>query len=719
MSSSASTNLLAVQPAKVAQPVVDQTAQASDDVILEIFSRTSIPAIGALRIVCKRFNQLLLPDNNWQRIFFSLFPNLKLNPSNNFTLACKKQYFLNSNRDKGVFVTSKLLDWGNQTALNGQILLSGNKLCALGNYGEIKVFDIDSNQCINTIQLPRDNIDKAFLWNGKLVIKFPDNDIDIWNLEGFNCEHRLLGHSLEKDAFSSMTDQGELICISPDRRLKIVDLNTRNSVGLGPFSLNINGDVFSCASHGRKVYLGSEEGEIKIWDLEEQKQTGQLNGHDTSVNVMTVSNGKLYSIAKHEMKIWNLTSNACESTSNLADSSDGNDRPIVSMQIVDDMLICALGGDVILWDLVSNKRKAKIKGNGLISSLKCVNDGRIFTGSHHYAYVKVWDLAAEDKTVLNEIINRLGYWNEDSYDPDAPAEAMARFSKMPPHIKEKVYTYLYETFDALGLLDEEYYVLDEDYYEGIAEDVFHNQLGQHSTNDAKIRAIKRFLASKKAPPPLPKKPLLVSFGIVSKEQYSEKLKCRPEFLRQIGLLSSQDLETICSFSPEIAALPIEQAVGDETNFREKSVKAKADNRRIALSGLIDQMCQKVNKNIVETKQCGVLLYEGEMPWIGFETKLNAFQAKLAQIVDGCNGSPALIVKAFQSSEYNILAEELNALVEEFKKLDNEHQVAKLSAYINQFGILKAWEELHKQETFKLSSLPAEEKSLDRLFQMGQ
>ena len=704
MSSSTPTNPLPIQSSTAIQLAAqqsDQTVRVPDDVILEILRKTSIPAIGACRAVCKRLNEILKPDNNWQSIFFSLFPNLKLNPINNFRLACKKQHFLNSNPDKGVFATRRIND--EQDLICHQIVI-GNEKLYVAYTGLIKIFDINSNEWIASLD-PEQPV-KVFPWDGKLVGKLLDNTIKVWDLQSLTSIATLQGHDPDKSTISLITDEGEMICISQDLDMRIVNLNTHQCSG--PFLLNLNSDILSYASHSRKLYLGNRDGQIIIFDLEKQQQTGQLDGHNEPIYAMAASNGKLYSIAA-KMKVWNLESKTCESTWDLGDPSDDPRYMICAMKIVGNTLIYARSDDIIIRDLVSNKMKLKIKGDCFVfNRLDFADNAKIFGSASFNKAIKVYDFAAEDEVVLREIIYQLE--SRDYYAKGIHADALQRFSRMPPHIKEKVYAHLFEMLTANDLLNGEY-------YEGIVEDAFQNQCGQFSSFALKIRAIQCYLDSEKARP-LPKKPLLECLGIVSKEQYSEKLKCRPEYLRQIGLLSSQDLEVICSLSSEIEALPIEQAAHDEMNFRDNAVRAKADKRRIALSDLTDQMSQKVKKNISETKRCGVLLYDGFMPLIAFESWLDAFQSKLAQILEKCNGTPALIVQAFQSSEYNLLAEELNSLVEEFKKLDNDHQIAKLSAYVNQFGILKAWEELHKQKTFKLSGLPDEAKSLDRLLQMG-
>jgi hypothetical protein len=114
----------------------------------------------------------------------------------------------------------------------------------------------------------------------------------------------------------------------------------------------------------------------------------------------------------------------------------------------------------------------------------------------------------------------------------------------------------------------------------------------------------------------------------------------------------------------------------------------------------------------------VILDEAGSPWVSFQEKVKAFQAKLGEIAEKSNTAKS-IVEAFNSKNYNRLAGELNALIEEFQALDRDHQISKLHAYLSQWGILTAWNHLRAQGVQSLSRLPASKQSLEKLFQMGE
>jgi hypothetical protein len=218
--------------------------------------------------------------------------------------------------------------------------------------------------------------------------------------------------------------------------------------------------------------------------------------------------------------------------------------------------------------------------------------------------------------------------------------------------------------------------------------------------------------------PPPKLPLLLThLGIELEKDYLEKLKCRSGHLQKIGILSPKDLSFICSVS-NLSQLTIHEIVEVEGDFRDNNVKMMAQTRKTNLETLMEELSKGVESKIQETNTCGVLLYDAECPWISLQQKLKAFQTKFNEIAEQANTAKSM-VEAFNLKNYQGLAGELNAFVQEFQALDRDHQIAKLHAYVNQWGILTAWDTLRSQGVLNLSALPESGRSLQKLLQMGE
>jgi hypothetical protein len=175
---------------------------------------------------------------------------------------------------------------------------------------------------------------------------------------------------------------------------------------------------------------------------------------------------------------------------------------------------------------------------------------------------------------------------------------------------------------------------------------------------------------------------------------------------------------ICSTPLDLPGLQIVEDLRP-WNFRDPEVKTETNRREKALSVFLDEMLKIVGSKIQETTDCGVLLYDPGHPWVEFQKKLNAFQKKFHGIITECDGIPKNLVEAFSSANYNKLVQELNALAEELCTLDRNHQIAKLHAYVNQYGIFNAWIERRGRGILSLTGLSETERNLRALLQMGK
>ncbi|HWY36834.1 MAG TPA: hypothetical protein VNX68_19465, partial [Nitrosopumilaceae archaeon] len=461
--------------------------------------------------------------------------------------------------------------------------------------------------------------------------------------------------------------------------IKIWDLESYECLGTTPLGQsNIvqildfdpnTGKLFTCFRNGKA---------IKVWDTTKSKlkeidtlQVGAEEGDSTQwVSSFLISNNKLFSLTKGgTLKIWNTTTHQCEDPieTELSELLAINDGNLFGRS--------GRGANIGIWDIASQKPITTLYGHGdLIESIYITEDGRYITTDNWTKRVEIFDLTADDEVIFSEIANEL-----EKFDPDltfiSETSILKRFSRMPEYAKQSIYAELYK------LIKER---LEED-YEGIAEHAFHDEYGQSSTRPEKVQAIRNYLEAKKNLSHVsvpPKKPLLEFLGIVSDEQYSNILKCRPKVLQQYGILTPDDLKVICSPSHDVKLLATEQEAADGTNYN--AVKVKANTRRIALSDFANQISQSISLKINETNTCGVLLYDEDSPWISFQNKFDVLHSQFTKLVEACDGSPQLIAEAFTSSKYNALAAELNALAEEFLQLDKEHQIAKLKAYVAQW-----------------------------------
>ena len=218
--------------------------------------------------------------------------------------------------------------------------------------------------------------------------------------------------------------------------------------------------------------------------------------------------------------------------------------------------------------------------------------------------------------------------------------------------------------------------------------------------------------------------LLVDLGIVTKEEFSEKLKCKPSDLPARGICSAEDLQALylqasLSISPDFQHLQMES---EEVSKDRMQVQARAFKKQQIVSALLDQLFDAAQMKSKEAMPYSVIrdengnVYDAN-PWIAFLDKLKNIQADLS--AEGLNREQ--FVAKFEPKAYAELVKKVNALIDEFRVAERQTQILILDAYINQVGILEVWRELQKPGVGinSLSALLKTEKAPQDIFCMGK
>ncbi len=667
-------------------PIIPQDApilQIHTDVVSQMLTHSSGQEIGRSAQVCKQWHQMV-NDSDWRLFLSHHFPTFDSSAIQNCKEAYQAQFKLYSNFANGV-CTSHTLQ-GDRAGVDCLAFAQG-KLISGSEDSNIKIWDLETGACTQTLQGHDHFVYSLAFAEGKLISGSFDHTIKIWDLETGACTQTLQGH--QGRVFCLIVTQGKLISGSGDNTIKIWDLET----GACRQTLQGHQHGVLCVVFAQgKLISGSFDKTIKIWDLETGACTQTLQGHQNGVLCFAFAEGKLISGSYDKtIKIWDLEMGGCIKT------LEGHHYGVNSLTFAQGKLISGSNDSTIkIWDLETATCTQTLQGhNDQVHSL-IFAQGKLISGSSDNT-IKIWDFNADHRMVFQEIAELLK--NENQH---VVGHALERFSRMPRAAKNAIYGKLREICKPF---------VNDDL--ACAEHAFHDQQGQSSSPTQKAEAITKYLDEL---PPKNHPVLLAHFGIQTEKDCREKLNCRSEHLQKIGIFSAEDIKLICSPSPHVATLETVEVLQVEANFRENSVKAEADRRKEKLENFAEELTQIIENKIQETNTCGVLLYEGTSPWVAFQQKLNAFQGKLQKIVDESD-TPKTKAEAFNSTNYNQLIGELNAFVEDFSGLDRDHQIARLSAYINQWGILKAWNTLRSGGVYSLSALS--ESQLKNLFQMEE
>ncbi len=664
-------------------PMISQDApilQMPLDIVSQIFTHSNGQEIGRSARVSRQWRQMV-NDCDWRLFISHHFPAIDSSAIENCRDAYQALFKLNSNFTNGVYASHILQ--GHTIGVRSVIFEQG-KLISGSDDRTIKIWDLETGVCTQTLQGHRRPVDSIAFAQGKLISGSGDGTIKVWDLERGACIQTLRYPQVRFVAFG----HGKLISGSGDGTIKIWDLER----GACTQTLQSHQDgVCSITFAQGKFISGSGDGTIKIWDLETGACTQTLQGHQATVHSLIFAQGKLISGSfDRTIKIWDLERGACTQT------LQGHDK-VHSLIFAQGKLISGSYDSTIkIWDLETGACTQTLKGHTIAAYCVAFAQGKLISCSYN-GPIEIKDFTADHRMVFEEIAELLKNENRQMV-----GDALERFSRMPRTAKNAIYGKLYQICKPFA----------NDYW-GCAEHAFYDQQRQSASPTQKAEAIGEYLDDL---PPINHPLLLAHLGIQIEKDYLEKLKCRSGHFEKIGIFSAEDLKLICSPSPHVAPLDNMEVLQVEENFRENSVKAEADRRKEKLENFTEELAQIVENKIQETKTCGVLLYQGECQWVAFQQKLNLFKGKLKKMVEESD-TPKTQVEAFNSTNYNQLIHEMNAFVEDFSALERDHQIARLHAYVNQWGILNAWNTLRSGGVQHLSELP--ELQLKNLFQMGE
>jgi hypothetical protein len=630
-----------------------------------------------------------------------------------------------------------------------------NQLISASDDDTIKIWDLISGNAVQTLQGHQNSVKKILLDRNQLISASDDGTIMIWDLKSGRAVHTLAAHReritdilIDEDQFilASLGDgkikiwdpkkgveirtiaegQGLISCILmyennlisasfDDETIKIWDL--KNSQEIARLAGN-EGGMATMLVHKNLLISASRDGIIRIWDLKSKEEIGMLKGHSQQARTLFAHDNLLFSCNFVDgLKIWDLKTRTEVQTLPFAFNLNA------SLLNYKNQLIIRTFSSTTLWDFdlfpLSSYSKQVVEENLPIL-------GKIALAERN----KQPELAKELTQKLDPAFReRL---KQHAFNIGTPSTYSAEvISRVQTEVcVEALLHAIYDedrarVLEFLGQLvtidsqNKEIYALLWEVYGGDRSGIF--EWGEFSDS---IRELHRIALSQKEEATLAFKehlkkrwgvdlPLfLADLGFTCKEDYSKKLGCTPDYLQKIGICSSADIKPLGLTLSNFQHL---QIVPEGVTKDHNQLQTQAHVKKDAVCILLHTLSNAVDQKLSETKDWIELHYAQN--WTLLQGELNSY---LSDLIEKCEIRRVLLAE-FGPGNYEKIVKEVNALIDKFHALDQEHQIAKLRAYVGQTYILGAWNNLRDNQDIESLAALLERRDIapQDIFNMGQ
>lgn len=449
--------------------------------------------------------------------------------------------------------------------------------------------------------------------------------------------------------------------------------------------------------NGMLLSASSSSGTIAVWNLETGKMRQTVKGDQANIDCVTIDNGKLFSASRDgTIAVWDL-----ESGEELKLQTFNEGWPRVRIMIADHgKLFVALSDDTIkIWDLNTAKEIQTLVGHEALIVQMIVRNGQLISETE-YGTIRIWD--PDTGKNLQTLYAGRGY----SFTRIIAWENMLMTTHSQWCGRTRLKIWNLHTREVLQEFDQSTANQIVTFYEG-------KLIAFRVDKWIKIWDFNLPFLS----PHLPAlKENLAHLGIVTEQEYREKLHCFPKDLPKRGIYSPEDLQILMSSGSsdfQHLEIPTEENAEDKIQAQ----KSAFEKHKIVYT-MLKQLFAAAQQKSEKTKPCvatraesDTVSYEISNPWPAFQEKLNIAEASFS--AQGL--TPSQFAKKFSGESYAEIVTMTNALIDEFRA----EEQAQLRAYLTQPGILRVWNNLRDEHNIMgLADLLKTDYAPHNIFQMG-
>lgn len=281
-------------------------------------------------------------------------------------------------------------------------LSNDERLLASGSEeGVIKVWDIESGECLHTLRGHPSNINGlAFTRNGKLVVSSSKNGlIKIWDNSNGVCLHTIDESPEEITSLVVTTDGKYVVFETSSGKIQSWRLDGQRKLHLIERTKGLRRVNLLTAENKCIISLTSDK-TIKIWDVDREQSLFSLEGHDQPIftTAMSLDGKRLISVSSTNiLKFWDIERGVCLQT--FSQKLTGETKIIKVALTVSGKRALVVTDDykVKVWDPERGKPINLLKGHDHhIQAIAMTPDEKLAISVSNDRTLKVWSLATSE-----------------------------------------------------------------------------------------------------------------------------------------------------------------------------------------------------------------------------------------------------------------------------------------------------------------------------------
>jgi WD40 repeat protein len=226
--------------------------------------------------------------------------------------------------------------------------------------------------------------------NGKYVVSASlDDTIKIWDIESKECLKTIKSNEETIDILKVTPDGKYIVAVSVHNNIiKIWDFKNGellNKINVSTYSIDITPD-------SKHIITGSSSKDIKIWDLKSGECLKTLKGHSKTISSVLISSSGKYLIStdiSNMIKIWSAENTTCLRTIKVYDE----DITSIIISKDDNKILAVCNNHIIkIWDLKSGKFLKRIDKINPKNLMRVSSDWKKIITINSENTIELWDL---------------------------------------------------------------------------------------------------------------------------------------------------------------------------------------------------------------------------------------------------------------------------------------------------------------------------------------